>query len=132
LPLYLLTDNLRSNQNAGFFFLTVIAVAVMIALIALVEMVVLQLVHWGNTRQAMRASLAMNLASSVVGIILLVLFPQPDVRNLFIAWPILVAIEGGVLTRIRPETLRYDWFAVVVANLASYLILVLPAFLFRG
>jgi len=132
LPLYLLTDNLRSNQNAGFFILTVIAVAIMIALIALVEMVVLQLVHWGNTRQAMRASLAMNLTSSLVGVCLLVLFPQPDVRNLLFAWFILVAFEGSVLTRIRPDALRYDWFAAVVANLASYIILVLPAFLFRG
>jgi hypothetical protein len=107
-------------------------VAILILLITLVEMVVLQLLRWGNTRQSMRASLAMNLTSSVVGILLLVLFPQPNVRNLLITWFILVIIEGGVLTRIRPETPRYNWFNAAVANLVSYIILIMPAFLFRG
>jgi hypothetical protein len=74
----------------------------------------------------------MNLTSSVVGILLLVLFPQPNIRNLLIAWPILVVIEGGVLTRLHPQTPRYNWLVAAVANLASYLILILPAFLFRG
>ena len=118
--------------GVGLLLLTALSIAILISLITLVEMVTLQLLRWGNTRQSMRASLAMNLTSSVVGILLLVLFPHPNVRNLLIAWLILVAIEGGVLTRIRPETPRYNWFTAAVANLASYIILILPAFLFRG
>ena len=132
MSLFFRTDLFRSSGGVGLIILTALSVAILILLITLVEMVVLQLLRWGNTRQSMRASLAMNLTSSVVGILLLVLFPQPNVRNLLIAWFILVIIEGGVLTRIRPETPRYNWFNAAVANLASYIILILPAFLFRG
>jgi hypothetical protein len=128
---YLHTEIFRST-SVGLIILTFFSVAILILLISLVEMVVLQLLHWGNTRQSMRASLAMNLISSVVGILLLVLFPQPSLRNLSIAWLLLVAIEGGVLTYIRRQTPRYNWFVAAAANLASYLVLILPAFLFRG
>jgi hypothetical protein len=121
-----------SAPAVGFYFLSVLAVLIVVCLIALVEMVVLQLVHWGNTRQSMRASLAMNIPSSLAGILLLVLFPQPNFLNLIMSWPILVIIEGIILIRLRPGSLLYNGFAVVLANLASYLILILPAFLFRG
>jgi hypothetical protein len=126
------TNIIRSTGGAGLIILTALTIGILIMLITLVEMVCLQLLRWGNTRQSMRASLAMNLTSSVVGILLLLLFPQPNVRNLLIAWFILVVIEGGVLTFIRRETPRYNWFAAAIANFASYLILILPAFLFRG
>lgn len=118
--------------TVGLYILVSLAVLILVSLITLVEAVALQLLRWGNTRQALRASLAMNLPSSAVGLILLWLFPQPDLRHLLIAWPLLVIIEAGVLTRIRPQTLRYDWLAAAIANLASYLLLILPAFLFRG
>lgn len=129
--IYFHTENL-SSPNAGLIILTVLSVAILIALITLVEMVQLQLLHWGNTRQSMRASLVMNLTSSVAGIPLLVWFPHPNLPNLLLAWLLLVAIEGGVLTALRPRTPRYNWFVAAAANLASYLVLILPAFLFRG
>jgi len=132
MTLYSLHTYLRPNEPVGFYILTLLAVAILILLISLVEMVALQLLRWGNTRQAMRASLAMNLISSLVGIILLGLFPQPNVRHLLAAWPILFIVEGIVLSRIRPEAIRFNWFAAAIANLASYIILILPAFLFRG
>ena len=129
---FLHTGVFQPSGGVGLIILTAMSFAILMSLITLVEMVALQLLRWGNTRQSMRASLAMNLTSSVVGILLLVLFPHPNVRNLLSTWIILVAIEGGVLTRIRPETPRYNWFTAAVANLASYILLILPAFLFRG
>jgi hypothetical protein len=126
------THLLRPSASLGLIVLTALSIAILIMLISLVEMVVLQLLHWGNTRQSMRASLLMNFTSSVVAIILLLLFPHPNIRNLLIAWLILVIIEGGVLTGLRPHTPRYNWVVAVLANLASYVILILPAFLFRG
>ena len=122
----------RPGGEVGFIILTALVFIIFLFLIVLVEMVVLQLLHWGNTRQAMRASLTMNIPSSVVGILLLLLFPHPNLRNLLIAWFFLVVIEGVVLTRIRPQNTRYNWLVVALANLASYVILILPAFLFRG
>jgi hypothetical protein len=132
LSFYFLSGMFQSNTSVGFIILSALSIAILILLITLVEMVTLQLLRWGNTRQSMRASIAMNLTSSVVGILLLVLFPHPNVRNLLFAWFILVAIEGGVLTRLHPQTPRYNWFTAAIANLASYIILILPAFLFRG
>lgn len=122
----------QADIGIGFIILTILSVAILVFLIALVEMVALQLLRWGNTRQSLRASLAMNIVSSAAGILLLVLFPQPGLMDLLAGWFILVAIEGGVLTRLRPQTPRYNWFIAGAANLASYLILILPAFLFRG
>jgi len=121
-----------ARPNVGYYLLVFLALLILISLVILVEMVALQLLRWGNTRQSLRASLAMNLASSLVGIALLVLFPQPDIKKLLITWPILVLIEGGVMTLLRPKTRLYGWLAVVVANLASYALLILPVFLFRG
>jgi hypothetical protein len=121
-----------TRPNVGYYILIFLALLILISLVILVEMVALQLLRWGNTRQSLRASLAMNLASSPVGIALLVLFPQPDIRKLLVAWPILAVIEGGVMTLLRPKTHLYGWLAVVVANLASYVLLILPVFLFRG
>ncbi len=131
MTLFYRTDLFRST-SAGLIFLTTLSIGILILLITLIEMVALQLLRWGNTRQSMRASLLMNLASSVVGILLLVLFPQPNLQNLLFAWFILVIIEGGVLSLLRPQTPRYNWFIAAVANLASYILLILPAFLFRG
>jgi hypothetical protein len=130
--LYDITGIFRPAGTVVFYILIILAVFILISLLILVEMVALQLLHWGNTRQSLRASLAMNIPSSVVGIVLLVLFPQPDLRHLLVGWPILVIIEGSVLAYIRPGTSVYNWFAAAVANLASYLLLILPAFLFRG
>jgi len=132
LSVYLQSETFLSGRDVGIYLLTALAVVILIMLIALVEMVTLQLLRWGNTRQAMRASLAMNLASSVIWILLLVLFSHPNLGNLLIAWVILVAIEGGVLILLRPQAPRYNMFVAAIANLASYLILILPAFLFRG
>jgi hypothetical protein len=132
LPFLFVVTSFRPAAAVGLYILVALAILILICLITLVEAVTLQLLGWGNTRQSIRASLAMNVPSSVAGIILLVLFPQPNLRHLLIAWPILVIIEAAVLSRLRPQTLRYDWFTAVVANLASYLLLVLPAFLFRG
>jgi hypothetical protein len=129
---YYRTEIIRSTGSAGFIILTIFAVAILLMLITLIEMVVLQLLHWGNTRQSLRASLTMNLVSSVAGTLLLVRFPRPNLGHLLVAWFILVAIEGGVLTLLRRQTPRYNWFVAALANLASYLVLILPAFLFRG
>ena len=132
MSIYYRTSYLGSSGGIGLILLTALAAAILILLISLVEMVVLQLLHWGNTRQSMRASLAMNFPSSVVGILLLLLFPHPNIRNLLVAWLILVIVEGGVLTALHPQTPRYNWLVAALANLASYGILILPAFLFRG
>jgi hypothetical protein len=107
-------------------------VIVLTIIIALIEMVVLQLLKWGNTRQAMIASITVNIASSIVGVILLILVPEPEVWELGIAWALTVVLESLILMKLRRGAKRQNVIAALVMNLASYSILILPAYLFAG
>jgi hypothetical protein len=126
-----LLNTARASGSPGSWILTILAFLILILLISLVEMVALQLLRWGDMRQAIKASLAMNIASSIIGIILLILVPRPHLGELLVAWVFLVLTEGSVLMRIRPGSPGYNWLASIVANAASYIILILPAFLYR-
>jgi ABC-type microcin C transport system permease subunit YejE len=97
-------------------------------LILLVETVVLQLMRWGAFRQSVIAALAMNLASILIGIILLALVPQFGFYSLLIALILSTLVEGAVLTQLKRDALGYNFLVALAANLASYLILLLPAF----
>lgn len=116
----------------GMLLLTALALGIVWALIVLIELVVLQLLRWGNFRQALRASAIMNAISSVVGLVLLLAFPQPSVWGLLGSGALAGMIETAVLVRLRRGDVRENAIAALVANLASYLVLVLPAYLFRG
>jgi hypothetical protein len=120
-----------SGKVIGLLVLTILALLVIFLLIGLVEMVVLQLLGWGKTRRAMRASLIMNGISTPAGIILILLVPRPTRAELLVGWAIAVLIEGTILMRIKPGATRQNWLAAILANLASYLLLILPAFMFR-
>ncbi len=128
---FIVVESARPKVNFGLILLTSLAFVILILMIALVEMVALQLIRWGDLRQSMKASLTMNLISSAAGILLLFIVRKPGLGDLLAAWVLFVLIEGSVLIRLRPGMTRYNWLAAVVANLASYLILILPAFLYR-
>ena len=97
-------------------------------LILLIETVVLQIMRWGTFRRSIIAALAMNLASIIIGIILLVLVPQFGFYSLLIALILSTLVEGGVLAKLKRDALGYNFLVALAANLASYLVLLLPAF----
>jgi hypothetical protein len=51
--------------------------------------------------------------------------------SLAIAFVLSVLIEGGILILFRRGAARQNWFASLIANIASYLLIILPAAWFK-
>ena len=108
--------------TAGFLVL-------LFSLVVLVESVVLQVLRWGNFKRSLRGSFWMNLASTLVGFLILSLVPRLGFAGLLIAWVLSVLIEWAILARFQPGERRYTLSLAVSANLVTYLLLILPAYL---
>ncbi|MBE0408837.1 MAG: hypothetical protein IBX69_03805 [Anaerolineales bacterium] len=102
-----------------------------LVVLLLLETLVLVLVKWAGFGRALLASLLMNLISTILGVILdLTLWDWQLWWVILIAFAASVIVEGGVLMLMKQTTFRLNIIAAVAANLASYLILILPAYLF--
>ncbi len=99
-------------------------------LIALVEAVVLTLLKWNSFPRSLLAAVITNITSSLVGGVLLIFLQEVPVIWMIIAFLMSVGIEGAILIKIQPAAGRRVWFLALVSNLASYLLLILPAYLF--
>jgi hypothetical protein len=108
--------------GAAFVFL-------LFLLIVLVETVALQLLRWGDFRSSLKASILMNLASTLLGLVLLWLVPALGFLGIAIAWVLSVLIEWLVLNRLHHGENRRSLVIATVANLASYLLLIVPSYL---
>jgi hypothetical protein len=101
--------------------------------IVLLEGLVLRRLRWGGLRGAMLDSLLMNIASTVVGILLLwaggdIAFAPGSLREaavrLPLSWALSVIVEGGTLIAFRRKAAREVIRPVLLANLASYALVV--------
>jgi len=113
----------------GQLALTVGFLVFLFALIVLVESVVLQVLRWGSFKRSLRGAFWMNLASTLAGFLLLSLVPHLGFLALLVAWVLSVLIEWAVLARFQPGSRRYTLSLALSANLVSYLLLILPAYL---
>jgi hypothetical protein len=108
-----------------------IAVLILVIfLIAIIETVILTLVGWEEFKKSLVVSVIMNIASGIVGGLLLVLFPQPTISGLGIAMILSILIEGWIMIRFRPNVVRLTFFAVILANTISYAIVIFPAYFY--
>jgi hypothetical protein len=114
---------------AGLLVFGVVFVFILFMLIVLVETVTLQLMHWGNFKSSLKASVLMNLASTLLGLVLLWLVPALGFVGIAIAWALSVLIEWWVLTRLHQGENRRNLLIATVANLASYILLIVPSYL---
>jgi hypothetical protein len=110
--------------------LGLIALSLLTLLIALVEAVALTLLKWNSFPRSLLAALIANVTSSLVGGLLLIFLQDIPVIWMIIAFILSVVIEGAILIKIQPAVGRRTWLLALVANLASYLLLILPAYLF--
>jgi hypothetical protein len=110
-----------------FGFLALLVVDV---LIALIEGVTLTLLSWNPFRQSLFISLIMNLVSGIINGILLILLQHTPLIWLPISFALSLAIEWFVMTYFKRQAARQNGLYVVLVNLASYILLILPAYYF--
>jgi hypothetical protein len=107
-----------------------LALLVVDLLIALVEGVTLTLLSWNPFRTSLTVSLIMNIISGVINGILLILLQRTPLIWLPVSFVLSLLIEFFILTYFKRDALRQNSLFVLLANLASYILLILPAFYF--
>jgi hypothetical protein len=110
---------------AGGLFFAVFSIGTLV-----IESLALWLLKWGSFGRSLLASFLMNLASTIVGFILLAFsFYVGNFYTLFLVEFLLsVLIEGGVLMLLKRDAARQNWSASFVANVASYVFLAVALF----
>jgi hypothetical protein len=107
-----------------------LALLVVNMLIALVEGVILTLLRWNSFRACITVSLIMNMISGIVNGILLVLLQHTPFLWLPISFVLSLIIEVFLITYFKREAIRQNIVFIFLANLASYLLIILPAYYF--
>ena len=131
LPLFApLPDVAAPGLAIGLLSLTIGALVVLFLLIIVIESAALQLMAWDAFRRCLKASFWMNLASTLVGFFFLALIPRFGWIGLAAALALSIGIEGLALARMKPAEGRRNWLAALVANLASYILLIFPTYYF--
>jgi hypothetical protein len=107
-----------------------LALLVIDMIIALIEGVTLTLLKWYPFRTSLIVSLIMNIFSGIINGILLILLQQNPLIWLPISFIISFLIETFVMTFFKRDALPKNSLYAFIANLASYLLLILPAYYF--
>lgn len=103
------------------------ALIVLTLIISIIESVAMLLLKWDKFGRSLWASLLMNVTSTIFGGVLIALGLFSDSYIwLAVAFVLSVLIEGGVLMLMKRGAARQNWIASLVANLVSYLLIILP------
>lgn len=119
-------------MQPGALALTIGALIVLFLIVVVIESAALQWLRWSGFKPSVRASLLMNLASAPVSWLGLGLAPALGVWGLLLTGVLSFIIEALVLRRLKREAGPIHWWAALAANLASYLILILPIYWFSA
>jgi hypothetical protein len=126
------TTNPLAITGPGSVYLLVIfgflALVMVTLLITLVEGVALTLLKWNHFRASIIVSLIMNVASGIINGALLILLQHSPLQWLPISFVLSLLIEGIVLMYFKRDAARQNWLFVLIVNLASYVMLILPAY----
>jgi hypothetical protein len=107
-----------------------LALLVIDLLIAVVEGVILTLLSWNPFRASMMVAFIMNIISGIATGILLVLLQRSPFVWLPVSFIVSLMIEVLVMTYFKRDAFRQNCWFVFLANLSSYILLILPAFYF--
>ena len=107
-----------------------LALLVVDLIIALIEGVTLTLLRWNPFRQSLTIALIMNIISGILNGILLILLQRTPFLWLPVSFVISLLIEGFIMTYFKRDAIRQNTLFVVVVNLTSYILLILPAYYF--
>lgn len=91
-----------------------------------IEALILWLLKWGTFGRSLLASFLMNLASTIVGVLVIVLLATSLLNNFLtfiVALLLSILIEGGVLMLVKRDATRENWQVAGIANIVSYALL---------
>jgi hypothetical protein len=128
-----ITPSLNITEPALSYLLLVfgfLALLVVDLIIALIEGVTLTLLRWNPFRQSLTISLIMNIVSGILNGILLILLQRTPLVWLPVSFVISLLIEGFIMTYFKRNAIRQNSLFVLLANLASYILFILPAYYF--
>jgi hypothetical protein len=98
----------------------------------IVEAIVLWLAAWSGPSRSALASLLMNVVTSIVGFA----FLNWDARQVWlfvvVTWALSVIIEAGVLMLLKRGAFVENVRASLIANVASYALIVMPGLWLMG
>jgi hypothetical protein len=124
----------------AIFLFGIVAGVILVFVIALIEAIVLRLLGWASFGRSLIDAFVMNLASTLVGLVLNVVaadayqscgydparggrfcdFLISPWSLLVIAGLLSVLVEAGVLFLLRRRPARQTWLAALACNIASY------------
>ncbi len=107
-----------------------LALVVIDLLIALVEGVLLTLLKWNPFRACLTVSLVMNVIAGLINGVLLILLQNLPIIWLPISFGISLLIDIFILTYFKRDAIRRNSLYALLVNLASYIVLILPAYYF--
>jgi len=107
-----------------------LALVIVDLLIALVEGVALTLLRWNPFRACLTVSLIMNIITGIINGILLILLQRNPLVWLPVSFVISLLIDDFILCYMKRGAFRQNSLFALAANLASYIVLILPAYYF--
>ncbi len=107
-----------------------LALVVIDLLIALVEGVFLTLLKWNPFRACLTVSLIMNVIAGIVNGLLLVLLQHTPLVWLPVSFVLSLLVDIFILTYFKRDAIRRNSLYALLVNLASYVLLILPAYYF--
>ena len=110
-----------------FGFLALVIVDI---LIALVEGVVLTLLKWNHFRASLTVSLIMNIVSGIINGVLLIILQHNPMIWLPVSFTLAFFIDVFILTYFKRNAFSRNSLYALLVNLASYVLLILPAYYF--
>ena len=119
--------DLALYDAGGAFIAWGIVLAFLTSIISVVESLVLRSQEWDKYGRCLWAAFMMNVASTVLGSVLVILtgWARPYIW-LPVSFVLSVLVEGGVLMLMKREAARENWKVSLKANLVSYLFIILP------
>jgi hypothetical protein len=114
-------------DTGGAFIGAGLVLAVLTLAITGVESIVMLLLRWDRFGRCLWAAFLMNVASTIFGGVLIAYLGWASKYIwLPVSFVLSVLIEGGVLMLMKRGAARQNWRVSLVANLVSYLLIILP------
>jgi hypothetical protein len=96
------------------------------------ESLVLWRLRWGGFKRALLAGFMMNIATTILGIGVVPFTLSLGLAGLLIDFALSILVEGGILMLFKRGVVCENWVAALVSNIASYILVILPLYLFFG